>query len=145
MSSSRNLARCCLATPGRWTSPPSCRKALTSCVNTKVSVLYHPHLPSCIMLSALQGGFIISFVFHSCVPCCHCLFTLLLDSVGNMFLLHTRLNSCQYDLLFKPLFNSVFELLSIYFLSPAECWNSFMLKYIITQLLLLALVAVHAN
>lgn len=47
MSSSRNSARCCLATPGRWTSPPSCRKASTSCVNTKVRALYNPHLTSC--------------------------------------------------------------------------------------------------
>lgn len=55
MSSSRNSARCCRATPGRWTSPPSCRKALTSCVNTKVRVFYHPHLASCVYVAHLTG------------------------------------------------------------------------------------------
>ena len=42
MSSSRNSAPCCLATPGRWTSPPSCRKASTSFVNTRVGTCLRP-------------------------------------------------------------------------------------------------------
>lgn len=66
MSSSRSSAPCCRATPGRWTSPPYCRRALTSCVNTKVGALYSVRLTSCVDHTGITGG---NFSFH--VKCYH--------------------------------------------------------------------------
>lgn len=96
MSSSRNSAQCCRATPGRWTSPPSCRKALTSCVNTKVGAFFHPH-----SLDTFCSIFSF-FIVHSCVPCCRCLFTLITGAYwkGNSHVFMTSLTDVYFCLNF---------------------------------------------
>lgn len=75
MSSSKSLAPCCQATPERWTSPLSCRKASTSCVNTKVRCFHPPLVTSRVYVELLAGwrsltlflGLIIHFAIHSTI------------------------------------------------------------------------------
>ena len=104
MSSSRNSAPCCLATPGRWTSPPSCRKASISCVNTRVGTRVRPS-PSCHFLFTVETSSV-----------CFWLLRLLLDEPLGRFLVDVwsqRSYGRRFDLVLWSLLWRVYSLITL--------------------------------